>query len=65
MNNEKKLILLCEVLKSFNKEIKIIAKASDFEEKKLLKRLHVEHIVNEGRETAKAMLKVAFSEPNP
>ena len=65
MNNEKKLILLCEVLKSFNKEIKIIAKASDFEEKKLLKRLHVEHIVNEGRETAKALLKVAFSEPNP
>ncbi len=64
INNEKKLILLCEVLKSFNKEIKIIAKASDFEEKKLLKTLHVSHIVNEGRETAKAILKVAFSEPN-
>lgn len=60
INNEKKLILLCEVLKSFNKDIKIVAKASDYDEKKLLKALHVEHIVNEGREAAKALLKVAL-----
>ncbi|MBV5278300.1 MAG: cation:proton antiporter, partial [Campylobacteraceae bacterium] len=37
INNEKKLILLCEILKSFEKKIKIVAKASDYDEKKLLK----------------------------
>jgi CPA2 family monovalent cation:H+ antiporter-2 len=62
INNEKKLILLCEILQSFDKPIKIVAKASDFEEKKLLKALHVKHIVNEGREAAKALLKVAMEE---
>ena len=64
INNEKKLILLCEILKSFNTQIKIVAKASDYDEKKLLKSLHVNHIINEGREAAKALLKVAFDEPN-
>jgi CPA2 family monovalent cation:H+ antiporter-2 len=62
INNEKKLILLCEILKSFNTSIKIVAKASDYDEKKLLKSLHVKHIVNEGREAAKALLKVAMQE---
>lgn len=62
INNEKKLILLCEVLKSFNAPIKIVAKASDYDEKKLLKALEVKHIVNEGREAAKALLKVAMEE---
>lgn len=60
INNEKKLILLCEVLKSFGTPIKIVAKASDFEEKKLLKALQIRHIVNEGREAAKALLKEAM-----
>jgi len=60
INNEKKLILLCEILKSFDEKIKIVAKASDYDEKKLLKSLHVEHIINEGREAAKALLKVAL-----
>jgi len=65
INNEKKLILLCEILKSFDKTIKIVAKASDYDEKKLLKSLRVNHIVNEGREAAKALLKVALEEkPN-
>lgn len=62
INNEKKLILLCEILQSFDKPIKIVAKASDFEEKKLLKALQIKHIVNEGREAAKALLKVAMEE---
>ena len=62
INNEKKLILLCEILKSFEKNIKIVAKASDYDEKKLLKALEVKHIVNEGREAAKALLKVALEE---
>lgn len=62
INNEKKLILLCEILKSFEKNIKIVAKASDFAEKKLLKALHVKHIVNEGREAAKALLKEALDD---
>ncbi len=65
INNEKKLILLCEVLTSFDKPIKIVAKASDYDEKKLLKALHVNHIVNEGREAAKALLKEALDEPSP
>lgn len=65
INNEKKLILLCEILKSFNAKVKIVAKASDYDEKKLLKSLHVNHIVNEGREAAKALLKAALEEPNP
>ncbi|MCD8478278.1 MAG: NAD-binding protein, partial [Sulfurospirillum sp.] len=56
------MILLCEILKSFNTSIKIVAKASDYDEKKLLKSLHVKHIVNEGREAAKALLKVAMQE---
>ena len=63
INNEKKLILLCEILKSFDKTIKIVAKASDYDEKKLLKGLKVNHIINEGREAAKALLKVALEEP--
>jgi CPA2 family monovalent cation:H+ antiporter-2 len=62
INNEKKLILLCEVLKSFDAPIKIVAKASDYDEKKLLKALEVKHIVNEGREAAKALLHVALEE---
>jgi CPA2 family monovalent cation:H+ antiporter-2 len=52
---------LCEILKSFDEKIKIVAKASDYDEKKLLKSLHVEHIINEGREAAKALLKVALA----
>ena len=64
INNEKKLILLCEVLKSFDAPIKIVAKASDYDEKKLLKALQVKHIINEGREAAKALLHVALEE-NP
>ena len=62
INNEKKLILLCEVLKSFDAPIKIVAKASDYDEKKLLKALQVKHIINEGREAAKALLHVALEE---
>lgn len=65
MNNENKLILLCEILKSFGKPIKIVAKASDYDEKRILKALQVKHIINEGRETAKALLKVAIEDDNP
>ena len=56
------MILLCEVLKSFDTPIKIVAKASDYDEKKLLKALEVKHIVNEGREAAKALIKEAMYE---
>ncbi|MDD3344558.1 MAG: cation:proton antiporter [Sulfurospirillaceae bacterium] len=65
INNEKKLILLCEILQSFDKPIKVVAKASDYDEKKLLQALHVDYIINEGREAAKALLKVALNEPTP
>jgi len=64
INNENKLILLCEILQSFGKAIKIVAKASDYDEKRILKALQVKHIINEGRETAKALLKVAIEEEN-
>ncbi|MDD3325274.1 MAG: cation:proton antiporter, partial [Sulfurospirillaceae bacterium] len=61
MSNEKRLLLMCEVLASFDKKINTVVKVSDYEEKKLLKGLDVEHIVNEGRETAKAIIKEATS----
>jgi len=59
-NNEKKLIRICEVLNSFKKPINTVVKVVDYEEKLLLKDLHVNHIVNEGREVAKSLIKEAL-----
>lgn len=60
MNNEKKLILICEILNSFKKKINTVVKVADYEEKKLLDDLRVNHIVNEGREIAKSLIKEAL-----
>jgi CPA2 family monovalent cation:H+ antiporter-2 len=60
INNEKKLRLICELLNSFDKPINSIVKVADYEEKKLLEDLHVKHIVNEGREVAKSLIKEAL-----
>lgn len=60
ITNEKKLILICEILSSFKKAINTVVKVADYEEKRLLKNLHVNHIVNEGREVAKSLIKEAL-----
>lgn len=60
INNEKKLRLICELLNSFDKPINSVVKVADYEEKKLLDDLHVNHIVNEGREVAKSLIKEAL-----
>lgn len=56
INNEKKLRLICELLNSFDKPINSAVKVADYEEKKLLEDLHVNHIINEGREVAKSLI---------
>lgn len=61
IDNEKKLRLICECIKSFKKEINTIVKVSDYEEKLLLQDLHVNHIINEGREIAKALIAEALT----
>ncbi|WP_024955973.1 cation:proton antiporter [Sulfurospirillum arcachonense] len=60
INNEKKLRLICELLNSFKEPINTVVKVADYEEKKLLKDLDVNHIVNEGREVAKSLIKEAL-----
>ena len=60
ISNEKKLIRICEVLNSFKKPINTVVKVADYEEKKLLSDLNVNHIVNEGREVAKSLIKEAL-----
>ena len=60
IDNEQKLRLICETLDSFKKTINTIVKVSDYEEKKLLEDLHVNHIINEGREIAKALIDEAL-----
>lgn len=60
IDNEQKLRLLCETIDSFQKKINTIVKVSDYEAKKLLEDLHVNHIVNEGREIAKALIDEAL-----
>lgn len=60
INNEKKLILICEILSSFKKPVNTVVRVADYEEKKLLKDLHINHIVNEGREVAKSLIKEAL-----
>lgn len=61
IDNEKKLRLVCESIKSFKKPINIIVKVSDEEQKMLLKGLHVNHILNEGKEIAKALVDEALT----
>lgn len=60
INNEKKLKLICDILASFQKPINTVVRVADYEEKKIIKELHVGHIVNEGREVAKALIKEAL-----
>lgn len=60
INNEKKLRLICEILNSFKKPINTVVRVADFEEKKLLEGLEIKHIVNEGREVAKSLIKEAM-----
>jgi CPA2 family monovalent cation:H+ antiporter-2 len=38
----------------------MIVRVADYEEKKLLSDLKIKHIVNEGREVAKALIKEAL-----
>ena len=60
INNEKKLRRICELLNSFKKPINTVVKVADYDEKKLLSDLHVNHIVNQGREVAKSLIKEAL-----
>lgn len=60
ISNEKKLMRICEVLNSFKKPINTVVKVADYEEKNLLSELNVNHIVNEGREIAKSLIKEAL-----
>ncbi len=60
INNEKKLRLILEILASFKKRINTVVRVADYEEKKLIEDLHVKHVVNEGREVAKSLIKEAF-----
>jgi CPA2 family monovalent cation:H+ antiporter-2 len=60
ISNEKKLRRICEVLNSFKKPINTVVKVADYEEKKLLGDLDVNHIVNQGREVAKSLIKEAL-----
>jgi CPA2 family monovalent cation:H+ antiporter-2 len=47
-------------LNSFKNPINTVVKVADYEEKKLLGDLHVNHIVNQGREVAKSLIKEAL-----
>lgn len=60
INNEKKLRLICEELDAFDRPINTVAKVANFEEKNLLSDLHVNHIVNQGREVAKSLIRKAL-----
>ena len=60
MNNEKKLIRICELLKSFKKPINTVVKVSNYDEEKLLLDLNVNHVVNQGQEVAKSLVKEAL-----
>jgi len=60
INNEKKLRLICELLNSFDKPVNSAVKVADYEEKQLLEDLHVNHVINEGREVAKSLIKKAL-----
>ena len=60
ISNEKKLRRICELLNSFKKPINTVVKVSNYEEKVLLDDLHVNHIVNQGREVAKSLIKEAL-----
>lgn len=60
ISNEKKLRLICEVLNSFKNPINTVVKVDDYKEKKLLSDLDVNHIVNQGREVAKSLIKEAL-----
>jgi CPA2 family monovalent cation:H+ antiporter-2 len=60
IHNEHKMRLICEAIKAYNPKINVVVRVSDFEEKKLMEALEVGHIVNEGRETAKALLHEAL-----
>lgn len=61
VDNEKKLRLICESINSFAKPINTIVKVSDYEEKLLLEDLHVNHILNEGKEIAKVLIAEALT----
>ncbi|MBL0687033.1 MAG: cation:proton antiporter [Sulfurospirillum sp.] len=60
ISNEKKLRLICELLDSFKKPINTVVRVVDHEEKKLLEDLNVNHIVNQGKEIAKSLIKEAL-----
>ncbi len=60
INNEKKQRRICELLNSFKKPINTVVKVADYDEKKLLSDLDVNHIVNQGRVVAKSLIKEAM-----
>jgi CPA2 family monovalent cation:H+ antiporter-2 len=60
IHNEHKMRLVCEAIKSYKPETNVVVRVADFEEKKLMESLNVGYIVNEGRETAKALLSKAL-----
>lgn len=60
INNQKKSRLLCEILTSFKKSLNVVIRVADYEEKKLLRDLKLNHVINEGREVAKALIKEAL-----
>ncbi|MBN2964184.1 cation:proton antiporter [Sulfurospirillum sp. T05] len=60
VHNEHKLRLICEAIKGFKASVNLVVRVADFEEKKLIESLEVGHIVNEGRETAKALIHEAL-----
>ena len=60
IHNEHKMRLICEAIKAYNSNANVVVRVADFEEKKLMESLEVGYIVNEGRETAKALLHQAL-----
>jgi CPA2 family monovalent cation:H+ antiporter-2 len=63
INNEHKLRLICEAIKAYRSATNLVVRVADYEEKKHIESLDVGHIVNEGRETAKALIEEALRCP--
>lgn len=61
VDNEKKLRLICEGIQSFKKPINTIVKVVNYQEQLLLEDLQVNHIINEGKEIAKALIAEALT----
>jgi len=62
VNNEKKLRLICELLDSFKKPVNSVVRVVDTYEEEMLKDLHVNHVVNQGRVIASSLVKEAIIE---